>query len=70
MNAYDELGGGRSLPASYDTCKHRPCPDCGADPDEACTFDVQVPSPSGPTTVRRPRHAPCVARTRSRKEHQ
>ncbi|ORA25188.1 hypothetical protein [Mycobacterium aquaticum] len=65
MSSYDDLGGGRRVPAAYDGCIHRPCTECGAQPDELCTFDVQVPSPSGPKTVRKTRHCPCVSRTRT-----
>lgn len=62
MSSYDDLGGGRSLPPAYDGCGHRPCTGCGANPGDACTFEVQVPSPSGPMTVRKKRHCPCLVR--------
>ena len=64
MSSYDDLGGGRSLPPAYDHCRHRPCPQCSAEPGDPCTFEVQVPSPSGPQTIRKNRHCPCLARTR------
>ncbi|AVO21691.1 hypothetical protein I5I01_gp86 [Mycobacterium phage MooMoo] len=65
MNAYDDLGGSRELPASYDQCGHRVCPTCHAQPGEVCTFKVQTPTPSGVQMVTRPRHLPCITRTKT-----
>jgi len=41
---------------------HKPCPSCGAEPEQRCTFDTERLGPSGPVTVRVQRHMPCIRR--------
>jgi hypothetical protein len=42
----------RDWPRAYDTVIGKPCPNCGAQPRDLCTYDPD----------KRTRRAPCVAR--------
>lgn len=47
---------------------HKPCPDCGAEIGDRCTFLVERTSPEGLVTVRIQRHMPCLRRIVERNE--
>lgn len=61
---YDEYGGRRSHPASYDGAIDRDCPACSAAAGALCTFSAQVLVNGIPGKATRTRHLPCIARTK------
>lgn len=59
---YEEYGGGRSLPPSYDQAKLRDCPTCGAEAGMVCTGSLVVNRVTKETLRFERRKMPCVAR--------
>lgn len=52
MSLYDELGGGRDIPAAYATAIGHTCPTCGAGIKELCINEL----------TGKERAAPCASR--------
>lgn len=49
------------VPGPYGDCWHRACPACGVPAQSKCQFETEQ---AGRRIVR-PRHAPCIARTKA-----
>lgn len=62
---YDDYGGQRQWPASYDGAIERDCTGCGSKAWSVCTFQAEVLRDGRLQVVSKPRHAPCVVRTKS-----
>jgi hypothetical protein len=60
----DDMGGNRSLPASYDQARLIPCPTCRAEVGMVCTGTFVK---SGKSVTFERRHMPCVSRLSAHK---
>lgn len=67
MNWDEEVGGSRSLPASYDQARLIECPTCHADVGFVCTGTLVTNRATKETVKFERRHMPCIARIKATK---